>query len=66
MSNAINKWKAKYGGMDVSGAKRLKGFEDENARLNKLLADAMLDNSALKDVLRKNVWSAPSVQGPCA
>ena len=54
VSNAsIYKWKAKYGGMDVSEAKRLKRFEDENARLKKLLADAMLDNSALKDLLGK-------------
>lgn len=42
-----------YGGMDVSEAKRLKGLEDENARLKRLLADAMLDNSALKDLLGK-------------
>jgi putative transposase len=41
----------------------LKGLESENARLKKLLADAMLDNAALKDLLTKNVWSAPSVQG---
>jgi putative transposase len=64
VSNAsIYKWKAKYGGMDVSEAKRLKGLEDENARLKKLLADSMLDNSALKDLLGKNVWSAPALQG---
>ena len=48
------KWKAKYGGMDVSDAKRLKGLEDENRRLKKLLAEAMLDNAALKDILGKN------------
>jgi putative transposase len=54
VSNAsIYKWKARYGGMDVSEAKRLKALEDENARLKKLLADAMLDNSALKDLLGK-------------
>ena len=54
VSNAsIYKWKAKYGGMDISEAKRLKALEDENARLKKLLADAMLDNSALKDLLGK-------------
>ncbi len=50
---AVYKWKAKYGGMDVSEAKRLKGLEDENARLKRLLADAMLDNAALKDLLGK-------------
>ena len=44
-------WKAKYGGMDVSETKRLKALEDENARLKRLLADAMLDNTALKDLL---------------
>lgn len=47
----VCKWKAKYGGMDVSEAKRLKGLEDENARLKRLLADAMLDNVALKELL---------------
>lgn len=49
----VYKWKSKYGGMDVSEAKRLKGLEDENARLKRLLADAMLDNAALKDLLGK-------------
>lgn len=48
------KWKSKYGGMEVSDAKRLKGLEDENRRLKKLLAEAMLDNAALKDLLGKN------------
>jgi putative transposase len=46
-------WKAKYGGLEISEAKRLKGLETENARLKKLLADAMLDNAALKDLLAK-------------
>lgn len=49
--------------MDVSEAKRLKGLEDENARLKRLLADAMLDNAALKDLLGRNAWSAPLLQG---
>jgi putative transposase len=49
----VYKWKAKYGGMDVSEAKRLKGLADENARLKRLLADAMLGNAALKDLLGK-------------
>jgi putative transposase len=44
------KWKAKYGGMDVSDARRLKALEDENAPLKKLLAEAMLDNAMLRDV----------------
>ncbi len=60
---SIYKWKAKFGGMDVSEAKRLKTLEDENTKLKRLLADAMLDNAALKDLLGKNVWSASSVQG---
>ena len=47
------KLKAKYGGMDVSDAKRLKQLEDENAKLKRLLADAMLDNVVLKDLLGK-------------
>ena len=46
-------WKAKFGGMEVSEAKRLKQLEDENAKLKRLLADAMLDNVALKDLLGK-------------
>jgi len=44
------KWKARYGGMEVSDARRLKALEDENARLKKLLAEAMLDNAMLRDV----------------
>jgi putative transposase len=48
------KWKAKYGGLDVSEARRLKSLEDENRRLKKLLAEALLDNAALKDLLGKN------------
>ena len=47
------KWKAKYGGMEVSEAKRLRSLEDENARLKKLLAEAMLDVAMLKDVASK-------------
>jgi putative transposase len=46
-------WKAKYGGMDVSDARRLKTLEAENTRLKKLLAEAMLDAAALKDLLAK-------------
>ncbi|MET4323786.1 putative transposase [Bradyrhizobium sp. RT5a] len=48
-------WKSKFGGMDVSEAKRLRQLEDENAKLKRLLADAMLDNAALKDLVGKNV-----------
>jgi putative transposase len=47
------KWKSKYGGMEVAEAKRLKALEAENAKLKKLLADAILDNAALKDLLSK-------------
>lgn len=50
---SIYKWKAKYGGMDVSEAKRLKALEEENAKLKRMLAEAMLDNVALKDLLGK-------------
>jgi putative transposase len=46
-------WKSKFGGMDVSEAKRLKQLQDENGKLKKLLADAKLDNAALKDLLSK-------------
>ena len=47
------KYKAKFGGMEVAEAKKLRTLEDENAKLKKLLADAMLDNAALKDLLAK-------------
>lgn len=50
---SIYKWKARFGGMDVSEAKRLRALEDENAKLKRMLADAMLDNVALKDLLGK-------------
>ena len=46
-------WKAKYGGMDVSEARRLKALEDENTKLKRLYADAMLDNAGLKELLAK-------------
>ncbi len=46
-------WKSKFGGMDVAEARRLKHLQDENGKLKKLLADAMLDNAALKDLLSK-------------
>ena len=47
-------WKAKYGGMDMSDAKRLRSLEDENRKLKKLLAESMLDQAALKELLTKN------------
>ena len=49
-SGTFYKWKAKYGGLDVSDAKRLKALEDENSKLKKLLAETMLDNAILKDI----------------
>ena len=50
---SVYKWKAKFGGTDVSEAKQLKTLEDENTKLKRLLADTMLDNAALKDLLGK-------------
>ncbi|WP_342734582.1 IS3 family transposase [Bradyrhizobium sp. B117] len=52
---SIYKWKARFGGMDVSEAKRLRTLEDENTKLKRLLAEAMLDNAALKDLFGKEV-----------
>lgn len=51
-------WRAKYGGLEVSEAKRLRSLEDESGRLKRLLVDAMLDNAGLKDLLSKNGTSA--------
>ena len=47
-------WRSKYGGMEVSDARKLKGLEEENAKLKKLLAESMLDVSTLKEMLAKN------------
>jgi putative transposase len=52
-SATFYKWKAKYGGLDVSDARRLRMLETENARLKKLLAEAILDNTMLKDIAAK-------------
>ena len=52
-SATFYKGKAKYGGLGVSETKRLRALEDENGRLKRMLADAMLDNAALKDLLSK-------------
>ena len=51
----IYNWKSKYGGLEVSEARRLKELEGENAKLKRLLADAMLDQAALKDLLVKKI-----------
>ena len=50
-------WKSKYGGMEVSEARRLRELEDENRRLKQLVAELSLDKEALKVVIRKNGWS---------
>ena len=47
----LYKWEAKFGGLEVSEARRLRALEDENRRLKKLLAERMLDNAALKDLV---------------
>ena len=52
-SATFYKWKAKYGGLEVSDAKRLKALEDENAKLKKLLAEAELDKAMLKEIASK-------------
>ena len=52
-SATFYKWKGKYGGLDVSDAKRLKALEDENSKLKRLLADAVLDNAMLKEIAAK-------------
>jgi len=52
-SATFYKWKAKFGGMSVSDAQRLRALEDENGKLKRLLADAMLDKAALNDLLSK-------------
>jgi putative transposase len=75
------KWKAKYGGLDVSEAQWLKALEDENAKLKKLLTEALPDNAMLKDIAAKNgdarlqtggrgapvsePWGEPTADVPC-
>ncbi len=53
-SATFYKWKAKFGGLEVSEAKRLRQLDDENTKLKKLLAEAMLDNAMLKEITTKN------------
>lgn len=53
--NTYYKWKQKYGGMEVSDARRLRKLEDENSRLKRLVADLSLDNRVLKDVIEKKL-----------
>ena len=63
-SPTFYKWKAKFVGMGVSEGKRLKALEEEKAKLKRILADAMLDNVALKDSLRKS-GDARRASGGC-
>ena len=57
------KWKSKYGGLEVSEAKRLRSLEAENAKLKKLLAEAMLDIAVLKDISAKKWWRPTRAAG---
>ena len=50
-------WKAKFGGMEISDAKKLRALEEENRRLKEMVADLSLDKAALTTVIRKNGWS---------
>jgi putative transposase len=56
----IYNWKSKYGGLEMCEAQRLKELESENAKLKRLLADAMLDQAALKDLLKRVLTPPPS------
>ena len=56
-------WKKKYAGMMPGEMKRLRELEDENNRLKRIVADLSLDKEMLQDIVRRNVWFAPSVQG---
>lgn len=56
-------WKKRYGGLTPSEVKRMRQLEDENNRLKKIVADLTLGKAMLQDVVRRNVWSASSLQG---
>ena len=56
-------WKKKFGHLGASEVRRLRQLEDENSRLKRLVADLTLDKHMLSEALRKNVWSAPGLQG---
>ena len=60
---SLYRWRSKFGGMDVSDAKRLRALEDENEKLKKLLADQLLATEALKEVLSKNGEACGTAQG---
>ena len=57
------RWRQKYGGLMPSEMKRLRQLEEENGRLKRIVADLSLDKEMLQDVIRRNVWSAPPMQG---
>ena len=57
------RWKKQFAGMGTVEIRRLKRLEEENVKLKRLVADLSLDKTMLQEVLRKNVWSAPSAQG---
>ena len=65
-SATFYKWKSRYGRLDVSDARKLRVLEDENARLKRLLADAMLDNAMLKDVAGKNGDARRQARSSCS
>jgi putative transposase len=56
-------WRTKFGGLSPSELRRMKQLEEENGKLKRLVADLSLDKAMLQDVLSKNVWSAPALQG---
>ncbi len=60
--NTLYRWKSKFGGMEVSDAKRLRELEAQNAKLKRLLAEAILDKSGLKEVVRGK-WGRPHSGG---
>ena len=67
ISDAIfYKWRSKFGGMQISDAKRLRQLEDENARLKRIVGEQALDIVVLKDVLSKNFWSPQLAEKPCS
>ena len=61
-SATFYQWRSKYGGMEASDLKRLKELEEENRRLKQMYADLSLDHEILKDIVERNVWSAPGLQ----
>ncbi len=60
--HTIYAWKAKYGGLSVNEAQRLRQLEEENQRLKQLVADLSLDKEILKSVIAKNGWSSPAAR----